>query len=106
MHTTELHHPKPAEGQIAGSQPSGDPLASPQTEGLAVAPGAEQSAPAADEKDEEILSLRADLTMALGRIDNLHDEIASLGEVIKTKDRIIEAYEAAQAATGQMRRAA
>lgn len=44
-----IRHPKPAEGQIAGSQPSDKPLASTPAEGLAVAPVAEKSAPAADE---------------------------------------------------------
>jgi hypothetical protein len=47
MHKSEFH-PKPAEGIIAGSQPLETP-ASHSPEGLAVAPGAEQSAPAAIE---------------------------------------------------------
>lgn len=40
---------------------------------------------------EENEELRGDLELAYGRIRNLHDEIESLGEVIKTKNARIAA---------------
>jgi hypothetical protein len=49
MHIKTEFYPKPAEGLITGSQLSGQTNAFPASEGLAVAPGAEQSAPAAIE---------------------------------------------------------
>lgn len=76
--TTELRHPKPAEGQIAGSQPSDEPLALPHSGGLAVATGAEKSAPSADEKDIEIQDLKADIVCLSGRVKNLQDELESV----------------------------
>lgn len=45
------------------------------------------------EKDADIADLRADLECKDGRIRNLHDEIESLGEAIKTKNARIAALE-------------
>lgn len=49
MQTIQSYNAKPGEERIPGSQSSEDPQSSSLTDGLAVAPGAEQSAPAANE---------------------------------------------------------